>query len=296
MSTDHWTHEFHDSGSAIGYETEDILYTEQSPYQRIDVFRTRTFGNAMALDGCWMVTDRENHFYHEMMSHPALLSHPDPRDVVIIGGGDCGTLREVLKHDSVQRVVQIELDERVTRVAETWFPTLCERNDDPRAELLFEDGIAWMERNGPGSADIIIVDCTDPVGPAAGLYDVPFFRTCHNALRPGGILIQQSESPLLHQDLLATLRARLPIAGFDAVRHVFFPQPCYPSGWWSATMARRDGDLNRFRASAADEVDTRYYHAAIHRSALVAPRDIARQIEGETEQKSRSSDFPSNAP
>lgn len=278
MNDKRWIDERHDSGSAIGYEIEALLHSERSPYQQIDVYRTRTFGHALTLDGCWMVTDRDNHLYHEMMSHPALLSHPDPRDVVIIGGGDCGTLREVLRHDTVTRVVQIELDERVTRVAETFFPALCEANGDPRAELRFEDGIAWMERGAPASADVIIVDCTDPVGPAAGLYDVPFFRTCHRTLRPGGILIQQSESPLLHRDLLAALRARLPAAGFAAVRHLHFPQPCYPSGWWSATMARRDEDFTLFREAAADALPTRYYHAAIHRAAQVLPKSLADEV------------------
>ena len=168
MSDAKWIDERHDSGSSIGYEVLEVLHRERSEYQQIDVYRTRTFGTVMALDDCWMVTDRDNFIYHEMMSHPAILAHPDPKDVVIIGGGDCGTLREVARHATVERIVQIELDERVTRVAETFFPELCERNDDPRVELKFEDGIRWMEESGRGAADIIIVDCTDPVGPAAG--------------------------------------------------------------------------------------------------------------------------------
>ncbi|MEM9301467.1 MAG: polyamine aminopropyltransferase [Pseudomonadota bacterium] len=275
MSDSNWIHEFHDSGSAIGYEVLEVLHQERSPFQQIDIYRTRTFGTAMALDGCWMVTDRDNFIYHEMMSHPALLSHPAPRDVVIIGGGDCGTLREVARHEDVARIVQIELDERVTRLSEQFFPELCERNDDPRVELRFEDGIRWMEASGPGSADVIIVDCTDPVGPAAGLYDVPFFRTCRETLRPGGILIQQSESPLFHVELLAALRERLPEAGFDAVQHLQFPQPCYPSGWWSATMARRDGQFDVFRNNAANRLATRYFHPEMLAAARTLPRFLA---------------------
>lgn len=276
MSEGEWVYEQHEeSGSAIGYKVRQRLHTEQSDYQRIDVYETSDFGHAMALDGCWMVTERENFIYHEMMAHPALFTHPEPLDVVIIGGGDCGTLREVLKHPSVERAVQIELDERVTRVSEKFFPELTAGNRDKRAELRFEDGIRWMEESGVDSADVIIVDCTDPVGPAAGLYDVAFFKTCFQTLRAGGILIQQSESPLLHAKLLRTMADRLPRAGFSAVRHLLFPQPCYPSGWWSATMARRDADFSTFRRKAAAAIDTRYYNDAIHEAAAVLPNYLA---------------------
>ena len=280
MKDDPWIHEHHEeSGSAIGYRVKQTLHSEHSQYQRIDVYETAEFGHAMALDGCWMVTERDNFLYHEMMSHPALFTHPEPREVVIIGGGDCGTLREVLKHPTVSRAVQIELDERVTRVSEMYFPELTESNSDPRAELLFEDGIRWMEDSGPDSADVIIVDCTDPVGPAAGLYDVEFFRTCYRTLREGGILVQQSESPLYHVDLLAAMRERLPKAGFQSVRHLLFPQPCYPSGWWSATMARREGDFAEFRRQAAAAIDTRYYNEAIHEAAAVLPNFLVEALE-----------------
>ncbi|MDX1569926.1 MAG: polyamine aminopropyltransferase [Xanthomonadales bacterium] len=279
MVDTHWIHEHHrESGSAIGYEVVERLHVEESPYQRIEVFATRHFGHAMALDGCWMLTERENFIYHEMMTHPALFTHDQPRDVVVIGGGDCGTLREVLKHPSVQRAVQIELDERVTRVAEKFFPELTSSNKDSRAEFRFEDGIAWMQAAGPGSADVIIVDSTDPVGPAAGLYDVKFFRTCFETLREGGILVQQSESPLLHVDLLKAMRRRLPKAGFDAVRQLLFPQPCYPSGWWSATMARRGGNFDSFRHKAAGAIDTRYYNEQIHQAAGVLPAYLAEAL------------------
>lgn len=282
MANSSWVHEFHQaSGSAIGYEVIDKLHAERSEYQEIEVYATRRFGHAMALDGCWMLTERENFIYHEMMSHPALFTHPEPREVVIIGGGDCGTLREVLKHPTVERAVQIELDERVTRVAEKFFPELTERNGDPRAEFRFEDGVAWMKRSGPASADVIIVDSTDPVGPAAGLYDVKFFTTCFRTLKEGGILVQQSESPLLHVDLLKAMGRRLPRSGFDAVRHLLFPQPCYPSGWWSATMARRGGGFAQYRQREAAAMDTRYYNERIHQAAAVLPSYLSEALREE---------------
>ncbi len=120
-------------GFGMSLEISEKLHEEQSPYQKIEIYQTKTFGRLMTLDGLTMVTDRDNFVYHEMMSHPVLFNHPNPKDVAIVGGGDCGTLREVLKHGSVKSAIQIELDECVTRVAEEFFPELCESNSDPRA-------------------------------------------------------------------------------------------------------------------------------------------------------------------
>ncbi len=137
MSLDNswYTEEWAGQGSAISLKTVKKLHDEQSAYQRIEIYQTETFGTLMTLDGLVMVTDRDNFVYHEMMSHPALFTHPDPQQVLVIGGGDCGTLHEVLKHKTVTLAEQVELDERVTRVSEKFFPELCESNNDPRARL-----------------------------------------------------------------------------------------------------------------------------------------------------------------
>jgi spermidine synthase len=208
-----------------------------------------------------------------MMSHPALFTHPDPKRVLIIGGGDCGTLHEVLKHKSVELAEQVELDERVTRVAEKFFPELCESNNDPRAKLHFTDGIKWVADAKPGTYDVIIVDSTDPVGPAAGLFSETFYKNCLKALRPNGVVVGQSESPLFHADLIRSVQKSFRVAGFRDVATLFFPQCTYPSGWWSATMACKDGTVAQFRAkdSAAKGFATRYYNHEIHAAALARP-------------------------
>ena len=139
-----FTEEWAEQGAAISLEIKRKLHEEQSPYQRIEIWETASFGRLMTLDGLVMVTDRDNFIYHEMMSHPALFTHPDPKSVRILGGGDCGTLHEVLKHP-VKQVTQVELDERVTRVAGQFFPALCASNNDPRAALRFTDGIQWVK-------------------------------------------------------------------------------------------------------------------------------------------------------
>ena len=260
-------------GSAFSLRIRRKLHEEQSPYQTIAVYETEHFGNQMVIDGFTMLSSRENFLYHEMLAHPVLLTHPAPRRVCIIGGGDCGTLREVLKHSDVTSVVQIDIDERVTRLAEQYFPELTASNGDPRATLLFDDGIRWIHEAEAGSLDIIIIDSTDPVGPAEGLFTQDFYRDCIRALGDGGLLVQQSESPLYHMDIIAGMYADLRAAGFADLRSLFFPQTIYPSGWWSATMARKGRPIDDFRRADAEArgFSTRYYNADIHAAALAQP-------------------------
>ena len=199
---------------------------------------------------------------------------PDPKRVVIIGGGDCGTLREVLRHPGVEKAVQCDIDEQVTRMAEKYFPELCESNGDPRAELLFDDGIAYMANCEPGSVDIVIVDSTDPVGPAEGLFNKAFFESCHRALKDDGILVQQSESPLVLLDLIKAMRAEMGKAGFHSFQTLPFPQPCYPTGWWSCTMAKKaaNADFGFREADARGKgFATLYYTADLHKGAQSLP-------------------------
>lgn len=271
---DEWfTEIFEDSGTAFSLKIKQKLHEEKTEYQTIAIYETEKFGNLMTIDGCTMVSSRDNFLYHEMMSHPALFVHPDPKKVVIIGGGDCGTLREVLKHPGVEKVWQIEIDRRVTELSEQYFPELCESNSDPRAELCFVDGIKWIQDAAADSIDIIIVDSTDPVGPAEGLFTESFYRDCKKALGGQGILIQQSESPLVHQQLIKAMREAMYNAGFANTETLNFPQCIYPTGWWSATMASVEGDLIAFRKNDASgkAFETTYYNAAIHKAALTAP-------------------------
>ncbi|MDA8361056.1 MAG: polyamine aminopropyltransferase [Gammaproteobacteria bacterium] len=281
MERDGWyTEEWADQGSAISLRIKKKLHDEQSAYQRIEIYETETFGTLMTLDGLVMVTDRDNFVYHEMMSHPALFTHEKPERVLIIGGGDCGTLREVLKHEEVRHVDQVELDERVTRVAEQYFPELCAANGDPRAHLHFADGIQWVKDTPAGQYDVIIVDSTDPVGPAAGLFGRAFYADCLRALARDGIVVGQSESPLFHAGLIKSMHEALREANFLDVATLYFPQCTYPSGWWSATMARRDTTLAGFREEAVAERDfaTRYYNDGIHRAALASPEFLFKSL------------------
>ncbi len=273
MLDDQWFSEAVSSdGSAFSLKIKRKLHEEQSEFQFLEIYETEHFGNLMVIDGCTMVSTRDNFFYHEMMSHPVLFTHPNPKRVWIIGGGDCGTLKEVLKHPSVEQAVQIDIDERVTRLAEIYFPELCESNHDPRAELKFIDGIKWVKDAAPNSVDIIIVDSTDPVGPAEGLFCAEFYRDCFNCLSENGIVVQQSESALFHMKILAEMRGEMQAAGFNHQQTVFFPQCLYPSGWWSATLASKT-DLSVFREqdAANKSFETVYYNRDIHKASLAMP-------------------------
>lgn len=265
---------FGEEGIAFSLEITEKLHEEQTPFQHIEVYQTRHWGRLLVIDGCVMLTSRDNFTYHEMMAHPVLFTHPAPRNVLIIGGGDCGMLQEVLRHPGVERCVQVDIDERVTRASEQFFPELCQANNDPRAELLFQDGVQYIKDLPAGSVDVLIVDSTDPVGPAEGLFGEAFFRDVHRAVADDGLIVQQSESPILHVDtILKDLHAAMRGAGFSRVATLQYPVCSYPSGWWSATMAGKGADLTQFReADAANKpFRTQYYNAGIHRGALAVP-------------------------
>jgi spermidine synthase len=269
-----------ESGTAFSLKIKSCLHQEQTPYQHIAVYETEKFGNLLVIDGFTMLSSLENFFYHEMMSHTALFTHPQPKDVAIIGGGDCGVLQEVLKLDEVKTVQQMDIDERVTRLSEHYFPELCENNQDERAKIQFGDGITWMQKVAPASFDVIIVDSTDPVGPAEGLFNEAFYRSCLKALKDSGILIQQGESPIIHMPFIRSMHQAMQSAGFNQTQMIPFPQPIYPSGYWSATMATKHIDVKQFRYEDANNKPfaTQYYQAATHQSALMLPAFIKNQL------------------
>ncbi len=269
-----------ESGSAFALQLGKKLHDETSSFQHIEVYQTTHFGNLLVLDGFIMLTARDNFLYHEMMVHPALFTHPNPQRVLVVGGGDCGCLQEILRHPKIQTAHLVELDERVTRVCESFFPELCAANQDSRAGLHFKDGIQWVTDAAPGSYDVIVVDSTDPVGQAARLFQAPFYAACHAALGQDGILVVQSESPLIHTDLIQSVRKAMADAGFGQITTLTFPQCTYPSGWWSATLAGGAIPHTEFREDAVRTkvFATRYYNLGTHRGALAQPEFMKEEL------------------
>lgn len=258
------------AGCSIGLRIRRKLDTLVSPFQKIEIFETEDFGKLMAIDGCIMLTERDHFIYHEMLVHPALCTHPEPRHIVIVGGGDGGTLTETVKHAGVQEVVQVEIDRAVTELSLRHFPEFVPAQKDPRIRLVFEDAIRWIERAAEASIDVLLIDSTDPIGPAEGLFEEAFYATCRSRLRPDGILALQSESPFLYPHLVQGIQAKLAAAGFVNRRLLPFPQPTYPAGFWSVTLASAETPLDRFRAEAPAALGPkpRYYSAALHQSLI----------------------------
>lgn len=254
--------------AALSLKTAKKLHEETTPFQKIEIFETPFWGKILIMDGCVMLTERDNFVYHEMLSHPALFAHPNPENVVIVGGGDCGTIREVLKHTSVKQAVQVEIDERVTRLCEQYFPELCTSNSDPRAQFVFQDAIEWFKSCPTHSQDVIMIDSTDPVGPAAPLFQQDFYGHCIKALKNDGIFVQQSESPFFNLNILQSLRKDMKKAGFTDVQTLLFPQPTYPSGCWSVTLARK---ADHFSTVREKNIETHYYNTGIHSQAKNLP-------------------------
>jgi len=265
-----WHIDYHSPHRGLTFEIERTLYTETSPYQRIDIVQTPEFGKVMLLDGVLMLTEKDEFVYHEMLAHPALFTHPHPERVLIIGGGDCGTLTRVLYHQRVKEVVQVELDEMVTRVSKEFFPDLTISTQDPRATLVFGDGIEYL-KYCEGGFDVILIDSTDPVGAAEGLFRKPFFADCHRALAQDGLLCLQSESPWIEslRPVISKVNADLKSL-FPIVRAYTAAVQTYQAGLWLFQLASKVSDPLRVQ-TIPGELTTRYYNSGIHYAAFVLP-------------------------
>jgi spermidine synthase len=280
LGTNWFTEQCPGLGSAFSLKIKQQVHKEQTPYALLEIFETVDFGYLMVIDGSMMLTTRDNFLYHEMMSHPVLFMHPNPKNVVIIGGGDCGTLHEALKHKSVNSLIQIEIDRRVTELAEIYFPELCNSNQDNRAQFYYVDGIEWIANTAAESIDVLIVDCTDPIGPAKGLFTETFYRNCVRALRKDGLFIQQGESPIYHSAWIKEVHLTMRKAGFSHTHMLNYPHPCYPSGWWCGALASISHDFSHFREQDVDNKTfaTRYYNSAIHKACLALPNFIREEV------------------
>lgn len=191
--------ELNELGFGVTMETQNVLYSAKTEYQTIDILETQGLGKVLLLDGLVMTTERDEFFYHEMISHIPMNSHPNPERVLVIGGGDGGTVREVLKHDTVKEVVLCEIDGMVIDACKKYLPSIAGMLDDERVNIQVRDGIDYISQQ-EDAFDIILIDSTDPMGPGEGLFTEEFYSNVNKALKEGGIMSAQSESPLLIKD------------------------------------------------------------------------------------------------
>ena len=200
-----WFTERHTPNVKFSIKVDQQLYSGNSEFQRIDVFDSKEFGRFLTLDGYMMLTEKDEFIYHEMITHVPMAVHPDPKNILVIGAGDGGVVRELTRYDSVESIDLVEIDELVVEVSKKFLPTTACRLDDPRLKIYYEDGVKFIRRC-ENKYDIIIVDSTDPFGPGEGLFTKEFYGSCFKALHEDGIMVNQHESPFYDEDAAAMQR------------------------------------------------------------------------------------------
>lgn len=275
-----------DDKIALSLKHDGKLYDVQSDYQKVAVYKTMAYGNMLTLDGMVMTTEKDEYVYHEMITHIPVLTHPNPKRALVIGGGDGGTARELLRHQGLDEVVMVEIDDKVIEASRMHLPTIASALDDPKLNLIVDDGINYVNEAADGSFDIVIVDSTDPVGPAEGLFTVEFYNEVHRILSDDGVMITQSESPRFNskvfKEIYQTYRG---IFGQDKVHCYLAYIPTYPTGMWSFSYSSKGTahPLNNFDAARSAEFSTKhglkYYNEAIHQAAFALPAFVKEMIE-----------------
>lgn len=266
-------------GQAMSLKVKKVLDHHRSLYQDVLVFESENHGNVLVLDGVIQVTERDEFSYQEMIAHIPLYAHPNPKKVLVIGGGDGGVLREIARHPQVEEIVICELDQGVIDVSKKYLPSLAKGFDDPRVTVHVMDGSVFMDQN-QGAFDVIITDSSDPVGPAAVLFETPFYNAMHKSLRDGGIVCTQGECMWLHVDLIRPLIKNISET-FTDVGYAYTTIPTYPSGQIGFIIGTKGrGACNIPARKPSDEVqkELRYYTPELHQASFVLPAFAKRAI------------------
>lgn len=274
-----WYSELHNGASGLTLKINRVVESLESEFQRIDVVENDDFGKLLVLYGSLMVCDNDNNAYNEMIAHVPLFCHPDPKEVLIIGGGDCGALTEVLKHPKVERCTMCEIDRLVVETSKKHFPRLTAGLDDPRANPLFADGKKFVE-DSTDKFDLILLDLSDPVGPAADLFQKEFHQQVHDTLTDNGIMVAQTESPYYNKETVHAMYRNLRQI-FPVVRMYTCFMPIYPSGFWSFAFCSKGIDpLKDFDSDRYDrlKLETRYYNSETHRGSFALPQFVKELI------------------
>jgi spermidine synthase len=261
--------------------TGEVFFDVQSPFQRVRIIESYKYGKMLALDDMVMTTIEDEFHYHEMISHPALFTHGNAKNILVIGGGDGGTVREILRHEGVEKVTMVEIDGEVITACKEHLPQIAAAFDDPRLDLIVDDGIAFIKNAAPESYDLVIVDGSDPVGPAEGLFSVEFYTNCYNSLTKDGILVAQGESPKFNEKAFTELNHTLQdIFGTDKAPVSLFFVPTYPTGMWSFQYGIK-GERHPKHISNESEIDAfvdnkglRYYNADVHKGSFSTPNFV----------------------
>ena len=271
-----WFSEMHTEDVKMSIRIDKQLYTEQSEFQRIDIFDSPEFGRFLTLDGIMMLTEKDEFIYHEMITHVPMASNPKIKNVLVIGAGDGGTIRELTRYKNIQNIDMVEIDKRVVEVSKKYLPQTSCKLEDNRVNIIYDDGLHYVRRK-ENEYDLIIVDSTDPFGPGEGLFTSEFYGNCYNALKVDGILVNQHESPYYADDAKAMQRAHKRIKELFPICRVYQVHiPTYPSGHWLFGFASKTIDPFEFNAELWNNLNikTSYYNTDLHRGCFAIPNYV----------------------
>lgn len=277
-----WYTEKHTKNVKFSIKVNRQLVSVTSPFQRIDIFESEEFGRFLTLDGFMMLTEKDEFIYHEMMVHIPMAVKENVKKVLVVGAGDGGTVRELLKYDTIEHIDMVEIDKMVVDVCKEYLPSTAYKLDDPRVSIYYEDGLKFV-RSKTAEYDIVLVDSTDPFGPGEDLFTREFYGNCYNALKEDGILINQHESPYYEADAEAAGRAHKQLKAVFPVATVYqFHMPTYPSGHWLFGFAsKKYNPVEDLRAEEWNKlgISTRYYNTELHKGAFALPNYVKEIID-----------------
>lgn len=257
------------------------LYSEKTPFQQMEFYDSEELGKFFTLDGIMMANEKDEFIYHEMIIHTPMSVNPGIQDVLVIGGGDGGSVRELVKYPTIKSIELVEIDERVVKCCELYFPVTTTGLRDSRVKMLFEDGLAYV-KNCKKTYDLIIVDSTDPVGPGEGLFTTEFYQNCYRVLSADGILINQHESPYFEKESKEMVRAHQKLKSLFPISMVYQAFiPTYPSGHWLFGFAsKKYHPIQDFKEAQINKIGskTRYYNTEIHTASFALPNYVKDQL------------------
>lgn len=267
-----WFTEKQTDNFGITARIKRTLHTEQTEFQKLDMVETEEFGNMLILDGMVMTTQKDEFVYHEMVAHVPLFTHPNPENVLVVGGGDGGVIREVLKHPSVKKATLVEIDGKVIEYSKKYLPEIAGQLDDPRVEVKVDDGFMHIAQS-ENKYDVIMVDSTEPVGPAVNLFTKGFYAGIAKALKEDGIFVAQTDNPWFKADLIRTVQRDVREI-FPITRLYIANIPTYPSGMWTFTLGSKKYDPLEVSDERFHDIETKYYTKQLHKACFVLPKFV----------------------
>ena len=276
-----WFSEFHAPDVKHSIRVDRHLYSQRSAYQQIDIFDTPEFGRVLALDGNVMLTERDEFIYDEMITHVPMSVHPDIRDVLVIGAGDGGVVRELTRYEGIEKIDLVEMDNQVLEACRIYLPENASRLDDARVHIYFDNALRFI-RKRHSAYDLIIVDSTDPFGPSEGYFTREFYGICYNALRDDGIMVNQQGSPFYKQDADAMRRSHQRIVSTFPISRVYQAHiPTYAAGYWLFGFAsKKYHPIDDFDAGEWNRrgLETKYYTAKLHVGSFYLPAFLEKML------------------